>query len=97
MFARQVTAFPKDLDRSCWNGGVPWCATCDRFLSPSTVRTDGSCPTCGASVDAGRVKAHAGQTKPRSIPWHVKALLGVFAIYLGYRAFQGLEWVARQL
>jgi hypothetical protein len=38
-------------------GVVPWCDACDRFLSPSTVRTDGTCPTCGRTVDPGR--AHA--------------------------------------
>jgi hypothetical protein len=36
---------------------VPWCETCDRFLSPSTVHADGTCPKCGRSVDPGR--AHA--------------------------------------
>ena len=38
-------------------GAVPWCDACDRFLSPSTVRTDGTCPVCGRAVDPGR--AHA--------------------------------------
>lgn len=36
---------------------MPWCDTCDRFLSPSTVRVDGTCPACGRSVDPGN--AHA--------------------------------------
>jgi hypothetical protein len=36
---------------------VPWCDTCDRFLSPSTVHVDGTCPACGRVVDPG--KAHA--------------------------------------
>ncbi|MFN8036118.1 MAG: hypothetical protein U0V73_09310 [Acidimicrobiia bacterium] len=36
---------------------VPWCRECDRFLSPSTVKADGTCPTCGRAVDPG--KAHA--------------------------------------
>jgi len=36
------------------NGGVPWCDTCDRFLSPATVHTDGTCPTCGRTVEPGR-------------------------------------------
>jgi hypothetical protein len=91
---------------------VPWCATCDRFLSPSTVTTEGSCPRCGAAVDPGRASPApdaggddldsdpGGETtgkRRREIPWHVKALLGVFAIYLGYRAFQGLEWLVKQL
>lgn len=90
-----------------WNGVVPWCPTCDRFLSPPTVKEDGTCPTCGAPVDPGKVTpmaatgdldaASTGSTARRQIPWHLKALLGVFALYLGYRAFQGLEWLAKQL
>jgi len=87
---------------------VPWCATCDRFLSPPTVRADGTCPTCKHPVDPGRaapavdVQGGAEPAKePESrwahVPWHVKALLGVFAIYLGYRTFQGIEWLIEQL
>jgi hypothetical protein len=32
---------------------VPWCADCDRYLSPSTVTADGHCPTCGRPVEVG--------------------------------------------
>ncbi|GMU77510.1 MAG: hypothetical protein AMXMBFR46_03100 [Acidimicrobiia bacterium] len=31
------------------------------------------------------------------VPWHLKLLLGAVALYLGWRAFQGVEWVVRQL
>jgi hypothetical protein len=88
---------------------VPWCATCDRFLSPSSVTTDGTCPRCGREVDPGRAHAppsevDAGPPAPDPgapeptdddlgpIPWHLKALAGAVALYLGYRAFQGIEW-----
>lgn len=33
---------------------MPWCASCDRFLSPPTVTPEGRCPTCGRPVEAGR-------------------------------------------
>jgi len=36
---------------------MPWCAGCDRFLSPSTVTPVGTCPRCGAAVDPGRARA----------------------------------------
>ena len=42
---------------------MPWCDTCERFLSPSTVHTDGTCPTCGRSVDPGRAHAPAEPTE----------------------------------
>lgn len=87
---------------------MPWCDTCDRFLSPPTVRTDGTCPTCGRPVDPGRAAPAVGvqggaepaeesESRWANVPWHVKALLGVFAIYLGYRTFQGIEWLIEQL
>jgi hypothetical protein len=66
---------------------VPWCDTCDRFLSPSTVVADGTCPACAAHA----VEDDEGLGP---IPWHLKLLLGALAIYLGWRAFQGIEWLA---
>lgn len=89
---------------------VPWCPACDRFLSPSTVHADGTCPTCGRAVDAGRANP-APPAKPTlstatesnteepldPVPWHFKLMLGALAIYLGYRALQGVEWVVHHL
>jgi hypothetical protein len=86
---------------------VPWCAACNRFLSPSTVHPDGTCPACGHPVDAGH--AHLTQPAPPTapepdteepldpVPWHFKLMLSALAIYLGYRAFQGVEWVVHHL
>ncbi|MEX1006703.1 MAG: hypothetical protein WD271_02535 [Acidimicrobiia bacterium] len=81
---------------------MPWCDTCDRFLSPSTVRADGACPTCGRAVDPG--SAHSLADAPADdddalgpIPWHLKLLAGALAVYLGWRAWQGIEWVAHNL
>jgi hypothetical protein len=76
---------------------VPWCDQCDRFLSPSTVTAEGTCPACHQGVEAGRARA-ADQpvttnhdTSPTS--WHFKAFAGALALYLGYRAFQGLAYL----
>ena len=83
---------------------VPWCDACDRFLSPSTVLADGTCPTCGRAVDAGGAhEAHEAEVSTDDdeglgpVPWHLKLLLGALAVYLGWRAWQGIEWVAHQL
>lgn len=84
---------------------MPWCDACDRFLSPSTVKVDGTCPSCGRVVDAGR--AHAAEASPGGadasatdegedlppIPWHLWLLAAALAVYLGYRAMQGIEWL----
>ena len=87
---------------------MPWCLHCDRYLTPPTVRTDGTCPTCGRRVDAGRAhppgsphgrsSTTTGQPEDTTdqappVPWHLKLLLVALAIYLGYRLFQGFAWV----
>ena len=81
---------------------MPWCDACDRFLSPSTVKVDGTCPSCGRIVDPGHAhEAGAGPTAKAvdddedlpPIPWHLWLLAGALAIYLGYRAMQGIEWL----
>jgi hypothetical protein len=86
---------------------VPWCDACDRFLSPSTVKVDGTCPSCGRVVDPGHAHvatpdaAHTPDTEDDEddeeelppIPWHLWLLAAALAVYLGYRAMQGIEWL----
>ena len=31
------------------------------------------------------------------LPWHFKLLVGAIALYLGWRAFQGVDWLVAQL
>ena len=87
---------------------MPWCASCDRFLSPSTVLTEGTCPQCGRVVDPGRAHAPtaskvsagdapAGEDDLPAIPWHLKLLAAALAVYLGFRAWQGIEWLIGRL
>lgn len=110
---------------------MPWCAGCDRFLSPATVTAAGDCPRCGAPVDPGRARAPepnppadadggpstpaGGVTRAETVgtaraedaddeggddtlplPWHFKLLVGAIALYLGWRAVQGVEWVVHR-
>jgi DNA-directed RNA polymerase subunit RPC12/RpoP len=81
------------------NGAVPWCADCDRYLAPPTVRTDGTCPTCGHAVDVTeRPNDPVGtsDTLP-PVPWHFKLMLCALAVYLGYRFMQMGEWLLHRL
>jgi len=71
---------------------VPACAACDRYLAPATVRPDGTCPSCGRPVDLPERPA-AVEEEPDAFPWHLKLAVGALVVYLGYRAFQGVEWV----
>ncbi len=78
---------------------VPWCPQCDQYLAPPRVRADGTCPTCGVDRRPRRCAARAGARRPAAdepldpLPWHFKLLLGAVALYLGYRALQGVEWL----
>ena len=78
---------------------MPWCSSCDRFLAPSTVVTDGTCPSCGQVVEPGRAHAPVakGETELDPLPWHFKVLVTAIALYLGYRAFQGIVLLVQAL
>ena len=81
---------------------MPWCPTCDRFLSPPTVGADGTCPTCGRPVEATRDPARSRSSQIEEeetapVPFHLKALGVALVIYLGYRFIQGIEWVVQHL
>ena len=81
---------------------MPWCDECSKFWNPSSVAADGKCPTCGRTLpgassgsgttDAQKVnlKELAGEEK---MPWHFKLLVVALVLYLGWRAFQGVEWL----
>ena len=83
---------------------MPWCATCDRFYNPNTLRPDGTCPTCGRQVaEPGerRDPETVTTTEPEKLrrfsddpaPWHFKVLVAAAVGYLGWRLVQGLGWV----
>ncbi len=73
---------------------MPWCPDCDRFLSPSTVTADGTCPTCGRAVEVGDVARATGEEGPLPpIPWHLKLLALAIVVYLLYRLFQAAGWI----
>jgi hypothetical protein len=65
---------------------MPWCETCSKFWNPPSMGKGGECPSCGKVI-----------APPRRAPWHFKVLLGGTAVYLGYRAYQGVEWVVHHL
>ena len=81
---------------------MPWCTDCDRFYNPNSLNPDGTCPTCGRSVAEAPTGEGAAPEKLRRFsdeptPWHFKALVAAVAIYLGFRAYQGLVWVAQHV
>jgi len=65
---------------------VAWCDDCNRQVEPGDLGEGGTCPTCGKALD----------TTPARTPWHFKLLLGSLTVYLSWRAWQGLAWVAHR-
>lgn len=86
---------------------MAWCPACGRYLTPTSLRVDGTCPLCDQVVDykkarkADEAKAagkplEEAEDLPR-VPWHLKLLLVATVVYLGYRAYQGIEWLSGRL
>jgi hypothetical protein len=91
---------------------VPSCDTCDRHWTPTSLRPDGTCPTCGRKLELKRplgapagdgagpeaeAATEAGTEVRPSAPWHFKVLLVALIVYLGWRGVQGVDWIARHL
>ena len=78
---------------------MPWCEPCAKYLTPSTVKDDGTCPECGGVVESSTVNGQritadtldlrklAGADSEK-LPWHFKLLVGLLCVYLGWRIVQ---------
>jgi hypothetical protein len=77
---------------------MPWCEDCARFWNPSSMGEGGHCPSCGRTIAKGSSRPSEVTTdEGPTAPWHFKLLMVSLVIYLGYRAFQGVEWVIHHL
>ena len=76
---------------------MPWCDDCAKFWSPPSLR-DGTCPACGAALETppGAAASDDGGAR-QAAPWHFKLLLVALVLYLGYRAYQGVFWLAHHV
>ena len=62
---------------------MPTCEECDHYWRPVELGEGGTCPTCDQALD----------TTPPKAPGHFKLLVVSVALYLGWRAVQGIAWV----
>lgn len=76
---------------------MPWCDHCSRFYNPNTMAEDGTCPNCGAKLARPAKHERDAAEGRKPIPWHFWVLVVALVIYLGWRLFQGVEWVAHKL
>jgi hypothetical protein len=65
---------------------MPWCEECSKYLAPTAMNADGTCPTCGRPV--GDIEQRAEEEASEATPWHFKLLVGVLVVYLGWRFLQ---------
>jgi hypothetical protein len=71
---------------------VPWCETCSKYLTPTALRTDGTCPSCGRAVQEGEQPAQE-VIADEGTPWHFRLLVGAVALYLIWRLIQMIGWL----
>ena len=88
---------------------MPACPACGVYYTPTSLRADGTCPHCLQVVDWKRHQAVDAPELPvlappgsahdstdedvPPVPWHFKLLLAAAVLYLGFRAWQGVEWI----
>ena len=67
---------------------------CNKFLTPSTVNPDATCPKCGTIVERGLIPGmtRSADEERVGIPWHLKLLLMASTLYLGWRFLQLIDW-----
>ena len=58
---------------------MPWCEECAKYMAPSAMNDDGTCPICGDVVEAPT------STDDEKAPWHFKLLVVALVVYLGWR------------
>ncbi|MDQ4097885.1 MAG: hypothetical protein M3144_08475 [Actinomycetota bacterium] len=65
---------------------MPWCEDCSKFFPPTGLEENGECPECGRVIG-----------DPPKAPWHFKLLVVAVVLYLGLRAWQGIDWLIHHL
>ncbi len=72
---------------------MPWCDSCDRYLTPNSLNDDGACPSCGDEPEFQAGEAKAAKTGEERVPWHFWLVVAALALYLGWRLIQGVAWL----
>ena len=79
---------------------MPWCEECAKYYAPTAMNADGTCPSCGRSVEAQQPitaknldlhrLASGADVDPDDVkaPWHFKLLMVLLGLYLGWRVVE---------
>lgn len=66
---------------------MPYCEPCAKYLTPTSLCEDGTCPTCHQPVGAAEARARQAIAEEPA-PWHFKLLVAATVVYLGWRFIQ---------
>lgn len=66
---------------------MAWCERCEREVPDDELTAEGACPRCGDVLVAA-------EEQRRPVPWTFKLMIVATVVYLGYRAYQGIAWLA---
>lgn len=69
---------------------MPWCEPCAKYYTPNSVDDDGACPACGEQIEAPAGTQGEHPLDDETAPWHFKLLVGLTALYLGWRV---VDWL----
>lgn len=78
---------------------MPWCEECAKYFAPSAMNQDGTCPSCGRSIESQQpapvtaktlnlrrlAAGEDGDEADTKAPWHFKLLMFLLAAYLTWR------------
>ena len=64
---------------------MAWCEECDALVEDEDLGAEGECPRCGTIL---------AEQDRRPVPWYFKAMIVASIVYLGYRGYQGVTWIA---
>ncbi len=64
---------------------MAWCDECDTLVEDEELGEEGECPNCGTIL---------AERERRPIPWYFKLMIVATIVYLGYRGYQGVAWIA---
>ena len=62
---------------------MPWCETCAKYRTPSSMNEDGTCPACGNLVE--EPPGPSDDDQDLRAPWHFKLMVVALVVYLVWR------------
>jgi uncharacterized paraquat-inducible protein A len=67
---------------------MAWCEECSQLVEDDDLDESGGCPSCGTVLT---------ESERRRVPWYFKTMITASVVYLGYRAYQGIEWLSHHV